>query len=101
MIFTSIFNHVIIKWTIVPLLRIIKFLLILIKWRYILTNFSSLKYRYPSRIALVYNRRGMVAASELLAAFTGLNIKKSGNDIDNGVLIGWTEPRTDRMVCAW
>lgn len=49
-------------------------------------NFSSLKYRYPSRRALVYGRKGMVATSQPLASLAGLDIiKKGGNAIDAAI----------------
>ena len=46
-------------------------------------TFDSLRYRYPSQRHLVYGRRGMVCASQPLAAQAGLDmIKKGGNAFD-------------------
>ena len=46
-------------------------------------HFDPLQYRYPSRRRLVYGRRGMVCASQPLAAQAGLDmIKKGGNAFD-------------------
>lgn len=46
-------------------------------------NFDPLQYRYPSRRRLVYGRRGMVCASQPLAAQAGLDmIKQGGNAFD-------------------
>ncbi len=46
-------------------------------------SFDPLQYRYPSRRRLVYGRRGMVCASQPLAAQAGLDIiKQGGNAFD-------------------
>ena len=46
-------------------------------------HFDPLQYRYPSRRRLVYGRKGMVCASQPLAAQAGLDmIKKGGNAFD-------------------
>ena len=39
-------------------------------------TFDSLRYRYPSQRHLVYGRRGMVCASQPLAAQAGLDMIK-------------------------
>lgn len=41
-------------------------------------HFDPLQYRYPSRRRLVYGRRGMVCASQPLAAQAGLDMIKKG-----------------------
>lgn len=49
-------------------------------------NFSPFSYRYPSRRALVYGNKGMVATSLPLAAQAGLEIlKRGGNAIDAAI----------------
>jgi len=49
-------------------------------------EFNAHKYGYPSRRKVVYGRRGMVAASQPLAAQAGLDmLKKGGNAIDAAV----------------
>lgn len=42
------------------------------------SDFDALQYRYPSRRRLVYGRRGMVCASQPLAAQAGLDMIKKG-----------------------
>ena len=49
-------------------------------------QFDALNYPYPSRRHVVYGTRGMVAASQPLAAQAGLDmLKKSGNAIDAAI----------------
>ncbi len=49
-------------------------------------KYDPLSYRYPSRRTLVYGARGMVCASQPLAAQAGLDIiKKGGNAVDAAV----------------
>lgn len=49
-------------------------------------NYNPLYYPYPSRRMVVYGRRGMVAASQPLAAQAGLDmLKKGGNAVDAAI----------------
>ncbi len=49
-------------------------------------NYDPLNYPYPSRRSVVFARRGMVAASQPLAAQAGLDaLKKGGNAIDAAI----------------
>lgn len=49
-------------------------------------NFDPLYYPYPSRRSMVFARRGMVAASQPLAAQAGLEIlRKGGNAVDAAI----------------
>lgn len=49
-------------------------------------NFDALNYSYPSRRNVVFAKKGMVAASQPLAAQAGLNIlQKGGNAIDAAI----------------
>ena len=51
-----------------------------------LLNFDPFSYKYPSRRTLVYGSRGMVCATQPLAAQAGLDmIKKGGNAVDAAV----------------
>ena len=48
-----------------------------------LLNFDPFSYKYPSRRTLVYGSRGMVCATQPLAAQAGLDmIKKGGSAVD-------------------
>lgn len=49
-------------------------------------NFDSLEYRYPSRRRLTFGRRGMVCASQPLAAQAGLDMMKKGGNAFDAVL---------------
>ena len=48
-------------------------------------HFDPLQYRYPSRRRLVYGRRGMVCASQPLAAQAGLDMIKKGMDANEAI----------------
>ena len=51
-----------------------------------LLNFDPFSYKYPSRRTLVYGSRGMVCATQPLAAQAGVDmIKKGGNAVDAAV----------------
>lgn len=57
-------------------------------------HFDPLQYRYPSRRRLVYGRRGMVCASQPLAAQAGLDmIKKAETPL--------TQPWPQPPVWLW
>ncbi len=66
-------------------------------------QFDALTYRYPSRRALTYGRRGMVCTSQPLAAQAGLDmIKKGGNAVDaalaTAVCLTVVEPMSCNMA---
>ena len=49
-------------------------------------SFNGISNRYPSRRSVVYGKRGMVCASQTLAAQAGLDVlKKGGNAIDAAI----------------
>lgn len=63
-------------------------------------NFDALEYPYGSRRSLMYGRRGMVCASQPLAAQAGLDIlKRGGNAFDAALAVAACLPLVEPMSC--
>lgn len=63
-------------------------------------NFDALEYPYSSRRSVLYGRRGMVCASQPLAAQAGLDIlKRGGNAFDAALAAAACLPLVEPMSC--
>ena len=64
-------------------------------------KFDPFSYKYPSRRTLVYGSRGMVCATQPLAAQAGLDmIKKGGSAVDAAVAAAACPPRSSPYIAA-